>query len=289
MGPPASHTPGGLRNARGVVHMRLLVRLRATADATYQENYHHKLRGRIWNALEGTRFDDLHGSDDPPGFSFSNPFPPGDLREGDDRNLLVASVHEDLLAAVARDLQENPTFELGSMLFEVEDLSAVEPDVGEPGTTGTIESGTGVLARIPPHYRDRYGIDAPSDDEITFWRPEHTIEPLKDILRSNLAHKHDLYARDHLPGPDEHKTPLFDGYDLIKTYSLPVNVTTEERRTFILSKWRFDYTVRSDDHRRWLNLALDCGIGGRTGLGFGFVNITDKRTTGPGARTGGDL
>lgn len=266
--------------------MRILVRLKATADAVYMDDYHHKLRGRIWKALEGTRFDEEHGTNHPVGLSFSNPFPPGDLAAGDDRTLLIASPHEDLLAAVARDLNDDPTLEIGSMLFSVEDLVALDPDVGEPGTRGTLESGTGVLVRIPPEHRDRYGIDSDGGQEVTFWRPEHTMEPFQDAIEANLQHKHDLFARDHLPGPQERKGPLFDGYDLIKTYALPVNVTTEEERTFILSKWRFDYTVQDDHHRRWLNLALDCGIGGRNGLGFGFVNIS--RTANGNDGTGGN-
>jgi len=256
--------------------MRLLVRLRSTAAASYMDNYHHKLRGRLWYSLEGTRFDERHGASDPLGLSFSNPFPPGDLEEGDPRTLLVASPHEDLLTHVARDLKEAPSLEIGSMLFEVEDLSVLEPDVGEPGTRGTIETGTGVLVRITPEHRKRYGIDAGGTEEVTFWRPEHSMEPFKEAIRANLQHKHDLFAREYLPGPEEAKTPLFDGYELIKTYALPVRVTTDEERTFILSKWRLDYTVQHDDHRRWLNLALDCGIGGRNGLGFGFVNIARK-------------
>jgi CRISPR-associated endoribonuclease Cas6 len=239
------------------------------------ENYHHKLRGRIWQALQGSKFDEEHGADDPVGFAFSNPFPPGDLEPGDTRTLLISSVHEDLLTLVARDLNEHPDLELGSMLFEVDEMSVIEPDVGEPGTRGTIETGTGVLVRITPEHRERYGIDGDGSDEVTFWRPEHSMEPFKDAIRANLQHKHDLFARDHLPGPEDAKTPLFDGYELLKTFALPVDVTTNERRTLILSKWRFDYTVQNDDHRRWLNLALDCGIGGRNGLGFGFVNIVE--------------
>ncbi|HET7323185.1 MAG TPA: CRISPR-associated endoribonuclease Cas6, partial [Halococcus sp.] len=31
----------------------------------------------------------------------------------------------------------------------------------------------------------------------------------------------------------------------------------------------------NDDHRRHLNLALDCGLGERNSLGFGFVNIME--------------
>jgi CRISPR-associated endoribonuclease Cas6 len=78
--------------------MRLIVRLRARADTAYDDTYHHKLRGRLWGALNGTRFDEAHGTDEPPGFAYSNPFPPSDIREGEERTLLIASPHEELLA-----------------------------------------------------------------------------------------------------------------------------------------------------------------------------------------------
>jgi CRISPR-associated endoribonuclease Cas6 len=48
--------------------------------------------------------------------------------------------------------------------------------------------------------------------------------------------------------------------------------------TYVVSKWRLGYRVRDDHHRRHLNLALDCGIGERNSLGFGFVNITEKNS-----------
>jgi len=61
---------------------------------------------------------------------------------------------------------------------------------------------------------------------------------------------------------------------LIKTFAVPVTVTEGVEMTYVLSKWRFEYQVRDDDHRRHLNLALDTGIGERNGLGLGFINIT---------------
>ena len=45
--------------------------------------------------------------------------------------------------------------------------------------------------------------------------------------------------------------------------------------TYVLSKWKFEYTVRDDHHRRHLNLALDCGLGERNSLGLGFVNLDE--------------
>jgi CRISPR-associated endoribonuclease Cas6 len=252
--------------------------LESRADTAYDETYHNKLRGVIWNALEGTRFDDEHDSGEPLGIAFSNPFPPRDMREGDERTLLIASVHEDLLAQVAERLKSDREMNIGEMPFRVNDLSALDVDVGEPGTEGVIETGTGVVVRLYEKHREEYGIETEEDhgDSATYWRPEHTNEPFVDAITDNLQTKHDHFAPDHLPGPAEVSHQLFDGYDMIKTYALPVTVTEGVERNFVLSKWRLGYKVRSDHHRRHLNLALDAGIGGRNGLGFGFVNITEK-------------
>ena len=260
--------------------MRVLARLRVRADAAYDNAYHHKLRGRLWRALAGTEFEGVHDTNDPPGFCYSNPFPPGDMTEGDERTLLVSSPHEELLTHVARDLRAEPELNVGEMPYRVEDLSALAPDVGEPGSSGVIETGTGVLVRIPPWRCEEYGIDHPGGDTAVFWRPEHTMEPFRNQMVANLDKKHGLFAPDHLPGPSEVDGELFDSYELIKTYALPVTVTEGEELTYVVSKWRLGYRVRDDHHRRHLNLALDCGIGERNSLGFGFVNITDRTRPG---------
>lgn len=254
--------------------------LSARADAAYDNAYHHKLRGRIWRALEGTEHDSVHSTDEPPGFVMSNPFPPGEMAEGDERKLLIASHDEKLLATVAADLLDDRELNIGEMPFHVDRITSIETDVGEPGTTGTIETGTGVLVRIPSHRCDEYGIDHPGGDTSVFWRPEHTMEPFLTQIEANLDRKHGLFAGDGLPGPTDRDGELFDEYELIKTFAVPVTVTTGETMTYVLSKWKFSYTIRDDNHRRHLNLALDCGLGERNSLGLGFVNITEKSLQG---------
>lgn len=257
--------------------MRVLARLSARADAAYDNAYHHKLRGRLWRALEGTKYDDEHDTDEPTGFCYSNPFPYGDMQEGDSRTLLISSHDEELLATVAEDFKDDPELNVGEMPFRVEDMSALDPDVGEPGTSGTIESGTGVVVRIPPWRFDDYGIDDDSD-QAAFWRPEHTIRPFREQVEANLDRKHGLFCDDYLPGPSDRDGELFDSYELLKTFAVPVTVTTGQEMTYVLSKWKLGYTVRDNHHRRHLNLALDCGIGERNSLGFGFVNLQEGAT-----------
>jgi CRISPR-associated endoribonuclease Cas6 len=261
--------------------MRLLTRLRARADTAYDDTYHHKLRGRMWNALADTEFDDRHGSDAPTGLAFSNPFPPYDMSEGDNRTLLVASPNRDLLGEIAANFDSNPELNIGEMPFEITDQSVLAPDVGEPGTKGVIETGTGVLVRIPPWKFDDYGIDIDSD-QSEFWKEQHTLDPFQTQIENNLDWKHGHFAPEDLPGPSDVTGDLFDSYELIKTFALPVTVTEGQQETWILSKWKFGYRVRDDDHRRHLNLALDTGIGERNAMGFGFLNIDEDSVVPPG-------
>nr|WP_247730105.1 CRISPR-associated endoribonuclease Cas6 [Halovivax limisalsi] len=228
----------------------------------------------MWRALEGTEFDDRHDEHQPTGLCFSNPFPPGNLSEDDQRTLLVASPERDLLGTVANDFDEDPELNIGEMPFEITDMSLLAPDVGEPGTRGVLETGTGVLVRIPPERCEEYGIETDGENP-TFWKPEHTLEPLKTQLENNLDQKHSQFCPEDLPGPSDRPGDLFDSYELIKTYALPVTVTQGVEMTYIMSKWRFGYEVRDDHHRRHLNLALDIGVGERNMLGFGFLNIDE--------------
>lgn len=258
--------------------MRIMIKIHARADAAYDHKYHHKLRGRIWRALRGTPYDERHDSDEFPGFSYSNPFPPRDMQEGDERTLLVASPDEQLLAHIAANLLDDRELNIGDMPFRIADVRPLDPDVGPPGTSGVLETGTGVLVDLTPARREEYGIaaldreHADGDDVHVYWRPKHTTAPFFDAITANLERKHDAFGPAEQPGPADVDAPLFDGFELIKKFALPVKVTTTQELTLILSKWRFEYTVRDQDHRRHLNLALDCGIGSRNALGLGFVN-----------------
>lgn len=197
------------------------------------------------------------------------------MQENDERTLLVASPDESLLAYVAEDLTHDRELNIGEMPFHVDGVNPLSPDVGQPGSKGTLGTGTGVMVRIPPWRFEEYGIET-EHEEAEFWRPQHTMEPFLTQIENNLDKKHGLFCPDYLPGPSDVDYDLFDGYELINTFSIPVTPKTGIEETWVLSKWKFDYTVQDPDHRRHLNLLLDVGIGEKNNLGFGFVNIKNN-------------
>lgn len=127
--------------------------------------------------------------------------------------------------------------------------------------------------RLPPW---KYEDEIEHEGGRLYWQPEHPMGAFKKQVCGNLQYKHETFFPDHLPGPEETDYPLFQGYDLIDTHALPLEVTSGVEETMRLSEWKLDYLVRDDDHRRHLNLALDCGLGDRNTLGLGFCNIDSQ-------------
>jgi CRISPR-associated endoribonuclease Cas6 len=258
--------------------MRTVIATRSRADAAHSTEWGHKFRGRVWDALVDTDFRALHDSDDPSGFVTSVPIPFGDVSEGAIRTVMVASPHDRMLAAIEDDLDATPRLTIGEWDLEVLDVSRAAPDVGTPGTRGVLETVTGVLVSIKPSRRSEYGINRHlSEEQIesgerTFWRPEFGMEPFLTQIENNLDLKHRLFMPDHLPGPADVQGQLFDSFNCFKEFATPMTVAQGVERTLVMTKWRFGYEVRDNDHRRHLNLALDCGIGERNPLGLGFVD-----------------
>lgn len=253
--------------------MRLLVRLDAARDATYNSTYHHKLRGVIWNALEESPYSALHGDRDTVPFSFSNPFPVSDMETDDRRNILIASPHDGLVEYLATQFTPSAEFNIGEMPFTVAGANIIGTDVGEPGTSGVLRTDTGLYIPLPKERWSQYGINPQVNADKVGWTHDYPVDILIERIRENLSWKHNQLKDDFLEGPAD-STSLFTAYNHDKTYGIRVPVTTEPtyEYTFVVSKWEFEYTVRSPDHRRWLNLALDTGLGWRNSLGFGFTN-----------------
>jgi CRISPR-associated endoribonuclease Cas6 len=233
---------------------------------------------------EHDRYRKAHRTDHGVGFSFSNVFPWGNITEGDRRKIRIGSPRRQILDDLIAHFGRNRAVDIGQMRFEVTDITGHAPDVGEPGSTGTIETGTGVYCAVGRAVAEKYDLDTTAmqsgeSDTKLFWRPEHGMDPLQTAIQRSLQRTHELYGDEHRGGPLDVDEPLFDTLEPIKddiTYAITFQPTTGVDRTVILSKWRFGYRVRDETHRYHLNLALDAGIGQRREHGFGFLNLTDR-------------
>lgn len=266
--------------------MRLIISTRSNLDAAHSTEWGYKLRGRVYEALDGTEYDYVHERDEPPGFVTSCPRPFGDVREGERRFIMLASPDETMLEVIRDNLEDDPVLNIGEWSLDIEYIHSRRFDVGDPGSRNALETVTGVLVSFPSYRIEEYGIDRHLTDEQIesgqrcYWRPKFGMGLFINAIEANLDRKHRLFKPDHLPGPSDVPGQLFDSFKPIKqdvTFVTPVRLTENVEHTLVLSKWRLGYEVRDQDHRRHLNLALDCGIGERNPLGLGFVERVDAK------------
>lgn len=265
--------------------MRIELALDAIADAEYDTSAHHKIRGRIWRAFEDeAQYEEVHEANHGVGFVFSNIFPWGKIEEGDRRYIRIASPRREVLDDLIAHFNRNRAFEVGQMRFEIAEMDAHTPQVGEAGSTGRMGTGTGVFCALDKRLAEEHGLDtgkieAGDSETKMYWQPEHGMEPLQATIRRSLQRTHEQYGDDYFAGPAAVDEPLFNEFEPIKddiTYAIPFQPATAVERTVVLSKWRLGYRVRDETHRYHLNLALDSGIGQRREHGFGFLNLREQ-------------
>lgn len=251
--------------------MRALLELESQSEQAYEPEYHHKLRGCIWELLRDTKYEGFHGESDEFPFAFSNPFPVRNMEEGDIQKVIISSPYDGIIDTVENSLKERTEFNIGELEFDVSDVSTFPTDVGDIGTLGTLQSASGIYVPIYNDEWDMYDLSVDYNAEKIGWTNEYPFQIFLDKIVYDVDRKQTQLFGEYLDIPSI--GDLFEEVSLEKEYSVTIPVSSAGYEyTFVVSKWEFEYLVQSDDHRRWLNILLDTGIGWRNTLGFGFIN-----------------
>lgn len=233
--------------------MRALFKLNPRRETEYADDYNHNVRGLLYNQLEEL-FPEAHGDNKQIPFTFSNLFPPREVLS-DETKLIVACHRRDYLSAIASGISAVEEVNIGEMPFWVDDVSVFDVS---PDDSGTLRSEHGVYCTV----------ESPSEHP-TYWREEHGVDEFRKQIEASLDWKIDKFTQ---YDSSNRSFPVFDSLSCQRTFARPVTVEAGSEITVVLSDWEFDYTIRSDMHRSYINLALDTGIGWKNTLGFGFVN-----------------
>ena len=256
--------------------MRLLVSLEAQRNCNYNNYYHHKTQGIIWNALEETPLSQLHGSSETPTFSFSNPFPRRDYEEGEKAKLLISSPHSKIIETLEQQLEDRE-FNIGEMPLRVTDIQLITPTVGDIGERNKLKSSVGVYIPLSKEHRQKYNISGFKESDKISWVPEHSLEAFNSRFIENLNWKLNSVHSNSIPKPDA-LSDVITNLNFGETYplKLPVGSDPTNQFTFLVTQLEASYTVQSDRHRKWLQTILECGMGWRNSLGFGFTNLVEE-------------
>ncbi len=240
--------------------MRILLSLNALQDYSINFEYHHKVQGFIYSLLRNTKYDQLHDKQGFKFFCFSNIYK---SKESNNHNLIISSPDPNFLTQIDYQLNkviENQIpIEMGSLFELVKVVKIPQKNLDFPIRVITQSP---IVIRIPiEKYQNK--ITNTSPYKSLFWRSGHPVELFVEALEANLKKKYSEFTGNEL------EIRIFEGFDFQKQVSTKIDVG-RLKVPIIGSLWKLDFS--SEVPIELQLFAMDCGLGERNSIGFGFVN-----------------
>jgi CRISPR-associated endoribonuclease Cas6 len=229
--------------------------------------YHYKLQGFIYSLLKNTSFENLHNKKGYKFFCFSNIFSKNPDNNSSLFNMIITSPSYQFIEQVSYQLQKIVDYqipiEIGS-IFELQDFVRIEnKNVSFPLE---IITGTPILVRIPLEKFAKSSTDSAPYKSI-YWRSSHPLNLFVEAIESNLIKKYQEFTNSQANIKD--KTTMLERFRFKREVSTHIFVGNS-KIPIIGSLWEFAF---SETIPKEIQLfALDCGLGERNSLGFGFMN-----------------
>ncbi|KAF5059306.1 CRISPR associated protein Cas6 [anaerobic digester metagenome] len=236
--------------------MRLLLHFRAEELPEAGDDRRGGLARYVSDLLVKGWRSDLPGGKNPV-YSFSNLFPPGEVRPGERRRLLIASPNPEVVRALSRRVAraEEP-LRVHGMAFRPERHEIFSVQVERAGILLT--TATPILLRVPPED----GRGGP-----VYWEPPIPDDVFIRALNRELIRRFNTY----------HATRLDEGIPVIAGGRL-LRATRSGRTPS--SYWEFHTGRLNATAQRVMAFSIDSGFGERIRQGFGFVNVSRRFTPG---------
>lgn len=229
--------------------------LRAKIAITPEESFawseinQNLLLGLVWNILRGTPYEKLHDQRGFKFFTFSELFPFGDFRQKEPKYMIISSPDERFIQTVAEKIGDGFKAKLGS-----HPVTLHAEKVFKLRVSSTWESASPVVVR---------------EDDGTYWREDKdTLGEFTRLLEKNALAKYEAYHGEQL----QLEAPLFERYEFMKAVVHSFRKRTGEQVLIIGSKWRFGLPKGWRKYRKFYEFLMDCGIGEKNAMGYGFVN-----------------
>lgn len=243
--------------------MRIIIKILPKETFVYEDVNKYFIHSFIWNLLKDTEFSKLHDIKKFKFFTFSNIFPVSDFKFNDEKQFIVSSPNKYFIHTLADKLQNLRNFKLGIHEFELSEFKKFSMELKQRW-----QSSTPIVLYENNKSNTYYSIKRNPD--LNFF-----LERLKD----NAIKKFNAFYN---------KNFIFDG-PLFDRLFFKKQVATHIRKNqkeflFLGTLWEFELnlpridTINEIDNekRNFYEFIMDCGLGEKNSLGFGFVNMVRK-------------
>ena len=232
--------------------MRLMVELLPCVNGSFENVNKHAVQGMIYAQLKKTVFENYHDSNRFKFFTFSDLFPVSDFKVGEKKKLIISSPNNELITVLYETFEKHDKIHIKNMEFNIH---AVNKFRLKPSTRYI--TGSPIVL-----YKDNR-----SNEYFSFERNKDLIFFL-ERLKENALKKYFAYTGRRF----DMKENLFDR--LIFKKEVVVKDYKAGREFIIIgSVWKLlEKFYISAEQKRFYEFIMDCGLGEKNSLGFGFVN-----------------
>jgi CRISPR-associated endoribonuclease Cas6 len=164
------------------------------------------------------------------------------------------------------------------MKFQIHSIDKRSSKI-QGNTHFTLITGTPIVIRIPREKYKMYGIDPAKDYDYIYWRQGHPITLFLSQLQNNLVKKFIEFSDlnntyEILKNDQPHDTVLSPSIFQKFTFKKQISTRTCFKgleQVIIGTTWKFDFDTHANT--QLIGFGLDCGLGERNSLGFGFMNL----------------
>ena len=242
--------------------MRVILYLKSLGQYEINFEYHKNIQGFVYSLLRNTKFENLHDKKGYKFFCFSNIF----TREKNDSriyHLIISSPYDNFIEQISYQLEKiidnQIPLEIGS-LFELQSFIKIK-NQKSPFPLQMI-TGSPIIVRIPIEKFKEFSTES-TEYKTIYWRSSHPIQLFVNAVESNLKKKYQEFSNTKITGQ------LFEKFTFKKQISTKIEIEND-LVPIIGSMWELGFT--SSIQKEVQLFALDCGLGERNSLGFGFMN-----------------
>ncbi|MFN3527733.1 MAG: CRISPR-associated endoribonuclease Cas6 [Candidatus Altarchaeaceae archaeon] len=219
----------------------------------YSEINKYFIHSWIWNLLRDTEFSEMHDKNKFKFFTFSDIFPISDFSVKEKKKLIISSPNEKFIEKIYEKIRNLKTFKLGIHEFEIVNFKKFFMKLKDRWQTGT------PIVLYEDNRANRY-YSVKRNPDLNFF--------LKRI-KENALKKYNAFYNENL----NFEEPLFDRLFFKKQTSVHLRKNNNE---FLIlgTLWEFEIdSFKLQNLYKFYNFLMECGLGEKNSLGFGFVNM----------------
>lgn len=231
--------------------MRLLLIFRPLQYAPYMTVNKHTVQGFIYSLLKDAKFVWCHDSNRFKFFCFSDIFPLGDFKPGEEKHLLISSPDKAFIDAIENALRARQIFKLGGHEIKIARYKIVQLKLGD-----RFISASPIVLYEDNFQNLYYSFERNSDLSFFLQR-----------LKENAVKKYNaFYSEDYTLNEN-----IFDR--LIFRKETAVQIRKGDKEFIIIgSMWKLLEKFNIYKKKKFYEFIMDCGLGEKNSLGFGFIN-----------------